>query len=90
MRVLSISLGYSFLVLGALGLFLPFLQGILFLIIGLLILAPHANWADGLLRRLKAHHPRVARTIEHAEATSHRWLLRARLWFRRRFRGSAS
>ena len=38
-------LGYGFLVLGVLGMFLPILQGFLFLAIGLIILARHAPWA---------------------------------------------
>lgn len=38
-RVARIGLGLAFLVLGGIGLFLPFLQGILFIIIGLTFLS---------------------------------------------------
>jgi uncharacterized membrane protein YbaN (DUF454 family) len=65
--------GYGFLVLGVLGLFLPFLQGILFILIGLLILARHARWAQRLLERFKAQHPKAAELIESAEAKSAAW-----------------
>ena len=68
--------GYGFLVLGVLGLFLPFLQGILFILIGLLILARHATWAHNLLERFRAQHPRAAELIDLAETSSARW------WYR--------
>ena len=48
-HIVMLVLGYGFLVLGVLGLFLPFLQGFLFLLVGLLILARHAPWAERLL-----------------------------------------
>jgi uncharacterized membrane protein YbaN (DUF454 family) len=65
--------GYVFLVLGVLGLFLPFLQGFLFIVIGLLILAKHSVWAHNLLERFRAHHPRAAELIDRAEATMAGW-----------------
>ena len=65
--------GYLFLVLGVLGLFLPFLQGVLFILIGLLILARHAPWAHNLLERFRDQHPRAAELIERAETTMLAW-----------------
>lgn len=67
------ALGYAFLLLGVLGLFLPFLQGILFLLIGLLILARHAAWAQRLLDRFRAQHPRADQMIETAETKASEW-----------------
>ena len=52
-RLASISLGYAFLALGVIGLFLPIFQGGIFLFLGLLILARHAVWAQRLLAWLK-------------------------------------
>jgi uncharacterized membrane protein YbaN (DUF454 family) len=75
--------GYAFLVLGVLGLFLPFLQGILFILIGLLILAKHAPWAHSLLQRFRDHHPRAAELIDLAETTLARWWLRIARFGRR-------
>lgn len=65
--------GYLFLVLGVLGLFLPFLQGFLFLFIGLVILARYAPWARKLLDRLRAQHPKVDEWIDRAERRLHHW-----------------
>lgn len=71
------TIGYTFLVLGLLGMFLPILQGFLFLFVGLIILAGHATWAKRLLETLRARHPRVDHMIGHAEAKAHAWGERA-------------
>jgi uncharacterized membrane protein YbaN (DUF454 family) len=65
--------GYLFLVLGVLGLFLPFLQGFLFILIGLLLLAKHAEWAQNLLQRFRDQHPRAAQMIDRAETRMASW-----------------
>lgn len=39
---------------GVVGLFLPFLQGVLLIIAGLAILAKDSPWAKGMLERAKA------------------------------------
>lgn len=79
-------LGYTFLVLGVLGMFLPILQGFLFLFIGLIILARHANWAKRLLETIRARYPRFNRMIDRAEIKAHAWNDRAqaqlRSWLR--------
>jgi uncharacterized membrane protein YbaN (DUF454 family) len=81
-RLAMLGLGYGFLVLGVLGLFLPFLQGILFLLVGLLILAKHAPWAERALARLKRTHPKAANMIEQAEGIAERWMERTGERFR--------
>ena len=65
--------GYAFVVLGLLGLFLPFLQGILFLLVGLIILARHATWAQRLLDHFRERHPKAGELIDHAETRAHQW-----------------
>ena len=65
--------GYGFLVLGVVGLVLPFLQGILFILIGLIILAKHAGWAQRLLHRVRNYHPEAGRRIREAEIRSKYW-----------------
>ncbi len=72
-RLAMLALGYGFLVLGFIGLFLPILQGVLFIVVGLLILSRHAAWAERLLARLKARYPAVAKTIVAAEDLAARW-----------------
>jgi hypothetical protein len=75
-RLLMLGIGYGFLGLGVLGLFLPILQGILFLAIGLIILARHTTWAERLLTRLKARYPRAGGLFIQAEVAAERWLHR--------------
>ncbi|WP_408606994.1 PGPGW domain-containing protein [Candidatus Nucleicultrix amoebiphila] len=41
-------LGYFFLLIGIIGVFIPFLQGWLFIILGLILLKSHAKWAKPL------------------------------------------
>jgi hypothetical protein len=53
-------LGWTFLVLGILGFFLPFLQGILFTLIGLYLLSKTSPWAKRLLDRLRERYPKMA------------------------------
>ncbi len=68
-RWFIISLGWVFIVLGIAGLFLPVLQGILFLLIGLLILSSEYVWAHRLLTRLRERFPKLADRA-HAISTS--------------------
>jgi uncharacterized membrane protein YbaN (DUF454 family) len=49
--------GWSFILLGIVGLFLPILQGILFLLIGLLVLSKETKWAKDLLHRVEKRYP---------------------------------
>ena len=60
--------GWIFMVLGVLGLFLPFLQGILFLFVGLILLAKAQPRFRLLKMRLKKRYPRYAAALEAAEA----------------------
>jgi len=54
-RIARIVAGVACLVLGVLGLFLPFLQGILFLVIGLTLLSRDSERARHWLEWLRAH-----------------------------------
>lgn len=72
MHMVMLCLGYGFLVLGLLGLVLPILQGVLFLVIGLLILARHAPWARRILDELRRRYPRLDSVIERADG----WITR--------------
>ncbi|MDD5491446.1 MAG: YfhO family protein [bacterium] len=56
--------GWIFIVLGILGLFLPILQGLLFLIIGLFLLAKGNIWASNLLEKLKGKYPETFMQFE--------------------------
>jgi len=60
-------------VLGIAGLFLPFLQGILFLLIGLVILSSEYVWAHKLLHKLRERFPRIAAQMDHARERVERY-----------------
>src|SRR5262245_4151221 len=62
--------GWAFILLGIAGLFLPILQGILFILIGLFILSSVAPWAERLLNRLRKRFPRISRQFDEAKSKS--------------------
>jgi uncharacterized protein len=65
-RVALIVTGWFFIALGIIGLFLPILQGILFLLVGLVILSTEYHWARRLLGKLGTRFPRLHSVIEAA------------------------
>ncbi|HEX7006430.1 MAG TPA: hypothetical protein VF274_04785 [Alphaproteobacteria bacterium] len=72
--------GWAFVVLGVLGLFLPVLQGILFLLIGLFLLSavsPRIRLLrQRLRRRARARYPEWTGKFEEAEIRANRWMRR--------------
>ena len=56
--------GWSFIVLGIAGLFLPVLQGILFLLIGLTILSANHHWARRWMISLRERFPQADRQMK--------------------------
>ena len=56
--------GWVFLVAGIAGLFLPFLQGILFILVGLAILSSQYLWAQKLLVNAKKRYPKLADQLD--------------------------
>lgn len=69
-----IGIGWFFILLGIAGLFLPVLQGILFLLIGLLILSSEYVWAHRVLSHLRQRFPRFAERAHAASQSVHNWL----------------
>jgi uncharacterized membrane protein YbaN (DUF454 family) len=69
--------GWGFILLGIAGLFLPILQGILFILIGLLILSTEYAWAHNLLEKLKRRFPKIGAQIEKAKEKAARWMQRS-------------
>jgi uncharacterized membrane protein YbaN (DUF454 family) len=76
-RFLGIVAGWLFLVLGVIGLFLPLLQGILFIAIGLTILSAEYAWARKLLAALSARFPKFSRVAKDASDKATAWLKRS-------------
>lgn len=64
-RILLEITGWAFIVLGIAGLFLPVLQGILFLLIGLTILSAEYHWARRLIGKLRERFPKAERKLRH-------------------------
>jgi len=58
-RTLRLIAGIFLLLLGCLGLFLPVLQGILFIILGLILLAPESKLIQKGLEKLKERYPDI-------------------------------
>lgn len=75
-RMAVITVGWVFLLLGIAGLFLPILQGILFILIGLIILSTEYAWAHRLLTRLKRRFPMLGRAADHASERAFAWMRR--------------
>jgi|SRR5215471_9841269 len=66
-RVAVYILGWGFILLGIVGLVLPILQGILFILVGLFLLSSVSPWASRLLDRLRGRFPRIARQLDLAK-----------------------
>ncbi len=66
--------GWSFILLGIVGLVLPFLQGILFILVGLIILSSQYAWARSLLEKLRSRFPKIARMADETAAKATAWL----------------
>ena len=84
-KITMLVLGYGFLVLGVLGLFLPILQGFLFIFVGLIILSKHAPWANRALDGIRRRWPKAGSLIDKAESLSERWIAKADHGLRRLF-----
>lgn len=70
-RTLRLVLGVLFLLLGLAGLVLPVLQGVLFIFIGVLLLAPDVPLFRRLLHRLEASFPELARRLRRSRWWPH-------------------
>jgi uncharacterized membrane protein YbaN (DUF454 family) len=75
-RILTLVAGWSFILLGIAGLFLPVLQGALFLLVGLIILSSEYLWAHNLLNKIRTRFPTLGRTADQAMEKATAWLRR--------------
>jgi hypothetical protein len=75
-RIAIIVIGWIFLLLGIAGLFLPILQGVLFILIGLMILSTEYAWAHHLLGKMKARFPKLAQAADNASQKVNAWMRR--------------
>jgi uncharacterized membrane protein YbaN (DUF454 family) len=66
-RLAKWTLGCSFLVLGIIGLFVPILQGVLFIVIGLMILSSVSPRVQKLFEKAAAKYPDQYQKIKSLE-----------------------
>lgn len=72
---LRIGLGIVMFILGIVGLVLPVLQGVLFLIISAILLAPYSRWVQRQLDRGEKRFPWIAAK---ARSITQRWSTKTR------------
>ena len=65
-RLLILIAGWAFIVLGVLGLFLPILQGVLFLAIGSYLLSLESPWVRRKMLQFQRRYPKLGATLEEA------------------------
>ncbi len=68
--------GWFFIILGILGLFLPVLQGILFIMIGLAILSTRSELVQRLLKRFEQRYPQYHARVEETKKKILGWFKR--------------
>ncbi len=70
-KVINLTVGWAFILLGIAGAVLPVLQGFLFFVVGLLFLSKEYHWAHRLLEWLRVvinkHFPKTGKVFENAE-----------------------
>ncbi len=75
-RIVILIVGWAFILLGIAGLFLPILQGVLFILIGLIILSSEYVWAHHLLKRIKERFPKLGHIADEATEKAKSWTRR--------------
>jgi len=73
-RICILCLGWFFIVLGIAGLFLPVIQGILFLLIGFFILSHESKWAKGILNKIMIRYPAINERFDEIKAKNRKLL----------------
>jgi uncharacterized membrane protein YbaN (DUF454 family) len=80
-RKLYLVAGIFFFILGVLGLFLPILQGVLFLLVSLVFLSKGSSRVRALKQKFKRRYPEWGAKLDHAEAWSKGLPARIKGWF---------
>ena len=78
-RYVTLTLGRLFIFFGILGLFLPVLQGILFLCIGSLLLASESARVRLLIMKLGRRYPKFRAALTATKGKAREWRARLRL-----------
>jgi uncharacterized membrane protein YbaN (DUF454 family) len=67
-RIVILTLGWMFILIGIIGLFLPILQGFLFFGIGLALLSKESAWVRARIAWARKRWPRLAAMMDRTEA----------------------
>lgn len=70
-KLLTLLVGWFFILFGVVGLFLPFMKGIFFLFVGLVILSSEYVWAHRLLSKIRNRFPRLTARLDKATTAMH-------------------
>ena len=73
-RIGLLIIGWFFIGLGVIGLFRPFLQGVLFILIGLAILSSRSEVIKRFLKHLEERYPHLHERVEKWKAKIRGWL----------------
>ena len=76
LRLVVLTVGWICVLLGVVGLFLPILQGGLFLALGFALLSMTSQWVHLKLRQLFGRWPRLWKRLERMRRKMHGWLHR--------------
>jgi uncharacterized membrane protein YbaN (DUF454 family) len=83
-RKLYLVAGIFFFILGVLGLFLPILQGVLFLLVSLVFLSKGSSRVRALKQKLKRRYPEWGAKVQQAEHWAKDMPSRIKAWFGKR------
>lgn len=83
-RKLYLVAGTFFVILGVLGLFLPILQGVLFLLVGLVLLSKGSSRVRAMKQRFKRRYPKWGAKLDEAERWSKALPGKIKGWFGRK------
>jgi len=73
-RALKIALAIVLIPLGVVGLFVPVLQGVLFLLVAMALLSSEVPWVRRYQDKLRARHPELWRRVDATKGRVTAWL----------------
>lgn len=68
-HILKLILGWTLVFLGILGLFLPILQGVLFLVLGFALLSTESEWVRNKINAFMARYPKLTEKLKTVKQT---------------------
>ena len=72
-RIFALVLGWALVIFGVIGLFVPILQGILFILLGLWVLSRESLWAQRSLHNLRLKFPTMDRRLSELQGKFRRF-----------------